>query len=84
MPIDSDAQSRNLLKMPTASGALVLVLGNELSPPAPFPPHRTILNRSILTQDRLKLCSIYACMFDGSMCLHKACRGLSEFLLSTV
>ena len=25
VPVDSDAQSRNLLKMPTASGALVLV-----------------------------------------------------------
>ena len=61
-----------------------LYISSVLAKYSPYSPHRTILNRSILTQDRLKLCSIYACMFDGSMCLHKACRGLSEFLLSTV
>ena len=48
-----------------------------------YSPHRTILNHSRLTQDRLKLCSIYFCMFDEGMCLHKACEELSEFPLST-
>ena len=43
VPVDSNAQSRNLLKMPTASGALVLVWGNELSPPAPFSPSHHVL-----------------------------------------
>ena len=31
VPVDSDAQSRNLLKMPTASGALVLAERGSLS-----------------------------------------------------
>ena len=43
VPVDSNAQSHNLLKMPTASGALVLVWGNELSPPAPFSPEHHVL-----------------------------------------
>ena len=43
---------------------------------SPYSLHRTILNRSTLTQDRLKLCSICGCMFDESMCLHKACERL--------
>ena len=61
-----------------------LYISSVLAKYSPYSPHRTILNRSILTQDRLKLCSIYGCMFDGGMCLHKACRELSEFPLSTV
>ena len=56
-----------------------LYISSVLAKYPPYSPHRTILNRSTLTQDRLKLCSIYGCMFDGGMCLHKACRRLIAY-----
>ena len=43
VPVDSDAQSRNLLKMPTASGALVLVWGSELLSASTIPPLHHVL-----------------------------------------
>ena len=69
-------------KKPKIAGVAQLVehpicnraVGSSSLSASTIPPHRTILNRSTLTQNRLKLCSIYGCMFDGGMG-HRGCVG---------